>query len=124
MAAGKYNFIIQQGSTFRRLIQYTDSNGSPIDLTDYSARMQIRESVDSNVVLVNLTTNVGSDGSGIVITPASGTLDITLSAVSSSQLSFTGEAVYDLEIYSGSGDSTYVARILEGKVKLSKEVTR
>ena len=124
MAAGKYNFIIQQGSTFKRLIQYTDSNGEPIDLTDYSARMQIRPSVDSETVYVNLTDTIDADGSGILITPKSGTLEITLSAASSSKLSFNGDAVYDLEIYSGSGNSVYVARILEGRVKLSKEVTR
>jgi hypothetical protein len=32
-------------------------------------------------------------------------------------------AIYDLDIISGSGDCPVVNRILEGKVKLSKEVT-
>jgi hypothetical protein len=51
--------------------------------------------------------------------PTSGSVGIFISATSSSALDFT-EAVYDLEITSGS----IVTRILEGKVKLSKEVTR
>jgi hypothetical protein len=124
MAAGRYSFIIEQGSTFTRQIQYLDGTGSPVDLTDYSARMQIRQSHDSSTTIVSLTDTIGSDGSGLVITAASGTIDIKLSAYSSSLLSFGGEAVFDLEIYSGSGVSQYTKRLIEGKVKLSKEVTR
>ena len=33
------------------------------------------------------------------------------------------EALYDLEIYSGSNNSPFTIRLLEGKVKLSKQVT-
>jgi hypothetical protein len=123
--AGKYSFIIEQGSTFNRQIQYTDSNGSPVDLTGYNARMQIRQTYDSNVTIINLSsTSIGADGSGIVIDPSSGSISITISAASSSVLSFNGEAVFDLEIYSGSGASQYVKRLIEGKVKISREVTR
>ena len=41
MAAGKYNFTIEQGATVDFEIAYTDSNGDPIDLTGYDARMQL-----------------------------------------------------------------------------------
>lgn len=123
MAAGRYSFILEQGATFTRQIQYLDGNGLPVDLTNYAARMQIRSTAASTTVLVNLTTTVGVDGSGIIITAPSGTLDITISAASSSMLSFN-EAVFDLEIYSGSGASVYVKRLLEGGVKMSREVTR
>ena len=34
------------------------------------------------------------------------------------------EAYYDLELYDGSGSCAYTIRLLEGKVKLSKQVTR
>lgn len=123
MAAGRYSFVIEQGATFQRRVEYTDSLGVPVDLTSYSARMQIRPSFTSNTVYVNLTSTLGSDGSGISINAASGTLDIVISALSSSYLSFT-EAVYDLEIYSGSGATEYVTRLLEGNVKLKQNVTR
>ena len=123
MAAGRYSFIIEQGATFQRQVRYTNSSGDPVDLSNYSARMQIRPSADSNIVYVRLTGTVGNDGSGLVITAASGTVDITISALSSSMLSFT-EAMYDLEIYSGSGDTEFVTRLLEGNVKLKKNVTR
>jgi hypothetical protein len=44
MAAGKYSFVIEQGSTVDFEIVYKDSNSNPVDLTDYQARMQIRPS--------------------------------------------------------------------------------
>ncbi len=123
MAAGRYSITIEQGSTFELNVTYKDSTGTPINLTNYSARMQIRATHDANVVLASLTTSLDSDGTGITITAASGALYMRLSAASSSNLSFN-QAVYDLEIYSGSGNTEYVTRILEGRVKLSKQVTR
>jgi hypothetical protein len=53
----------------------------------------------------------------------SGSIGIVISAASSSAFSFS-EAYYDLEILSGSAPTTFVNRILEGKIKLSREVTR
>ena len=48
MAAGIYNFTIEQGATFTRIFKYKDSEGNPIQLGEASAlRMQIRESIDS-----------------------------------------------------------------------------
>lgn len=123
MAAGKYSFIIEQGATFERQVIYTDSAGARVNLTGYSARMQIRPTADSNVLYLSISSTVGADGSGLVITPVSGTVDITISALSSSYLTFS-EAVYDLELYSGSGATEYVTRLLEGNVKLKKNVTR
>ena len=48
MAAGKYNFTIEQGTTIRLELQYKDSSGSAIDLTGYSGRMQIRPDYADN----------------------------------------------------------------------------
>ena len=133
MAAGKYSFTVQQGSTLRFRIDYKDSNNNAVDLTGYESRMIIRPDVASSTVICSLssvTTDV--DGSGLNMTPvisgvtypkSSGSIEITISAASSSLFTFN-EAVYDLEIYSGSAPGTYVDRILEGRVKLTKEVTR
>lgn len=125
MAAGKYSFVIEQGATFQRELQYKDANGSPINLTDYSARMQIRPSPGSPTLYLTLSSSISPDGSGINLNgldgsypKTSGSIGITISAYSSSLLTFN-EASYDLELYSGS----FVTRLLEGKVQLSKEVT-
>jgi hypothetical protein len=41
MAAGKYSFVIEQGSTVDFEIQYKDSSNNPVDLTGYSGKMMI-----------------------------------------------------------------------------------
>lgn len=130
MAAGKYSFVIEQGATVDFEIQYKDSNNVPIDLTDYSARMQLRPSVESNTIYLTLSSSLNADGTGLNMSgsngstpPTSGSIGIYIASCTSSALTFS-EAYYDLEIYSGSGVCPYTVRLLEGKVKLSKEVTR
>ena len=130
MSAGKYSFTIEQGATLQFEIQYKDSTNTPIDLSTYNRRMQVRPTVGSSDVYLSLTSDLQSDGTGLNFSgsngttpPQSGSIGIYISAVTSSNLDFS-EAYYDLEIYSGSGVSEYVVRLLEGKVKLSKEVTR
>ena len=122
MAAGKYSFVIEQGATTNFGILYQDSNKEYIDLTQYEARMQLRPSTNSSIVYLQLSSSRNSDGTGITINP-SGSINIYISSCTSSMLTFD-QAVYDLEIYSGSGACPYVIRLLEGNVKLSKEVTR
>lgn len=128
MAAGKYSFAIEQGSTVDFEIAYKDSNGDPIDLTDYQARMQIRPSKGSDTVYLTLSSSFTTDGTGLHMSgsgdlnpPTSGTIGIFIAATTSSLLDFN-EAVYDLEIVTGSLYPT-VTRLLEGSVKLLKEVT-
>jgi hypothetical protein len=119
MAAGRYNFVIEQGTTFTLALQYKDSNNTPIDLTGYSGRMQIRPSIGSPTAYLCLSSSIQADGTGITFpTPASGSINLFISAVSSSQLTFN-QGVYDLEITSGS----VVTRLIQGNVQLSKEVT-
>lgn len=128
MAAGKYSFTIEQGATLDFEIQYIDSAGDPVSLADYSGRMQIRSAYADNspTTYAILSSSLLPDGTGLnfngsngVTSLTSGSIGVYLSAASSSALTFN-EAVYDLELQSGS----YVVRLLEGKVKLSKEVTR
>ena len=130
MSAGKYSFTIEQGATLQFEIQYKDSNNIPVDLTSYNGRLQVRPTVGSSDVYLTLSSTLQSDNTGLNFsgsngsTPlSSGSIGIYVSAVTSSTLDFN-EAYYDLEIYSGSGNSEYVVRLLEGKVNLSKEVTR
>jgi len=127
MPAGRYNFVIEQGATFQLDLQYNDSNNVPIDLTGYSGRLQIRQTIPSTTVLLCLSSSLTPDGTGINFSgsngttpPISGSIGIYISAVSSSQLIFD-QAVYDLEIENSGG---FVTRLIEGSVKLSKEVTR
>ena len=125
MAAGKYNIVIEQGATYQIELQYKDSNNTPINLSGYSGRMQIRPSIGSPTSYLYLSSSLQPDGTGLNFSgsngttpPASGSIGVFISATTSSLLTFTN-GVYDLEIQSGS----IVTRLLQGNVQLSKEVT-
>jgi hypothetical protein len=126
MSAGKYSFVIEQGATFTIQLAYKDNTGTPIDLTGYSGKMQIRPTVTSDTVYLTLSSSLSSDGSGLNFSgsgglnpPVSGTIGVIIAAETSNNLNFD-QAVYDLEIYKQST----VTRLIEGQVKLSKQVTR
>ena len=124
MAAGRYSFTIEQGSTLNLELQYKDSNGNPIDLTNYSGQMQIRPTIASSTVYITLSSSLAADGTGLNFTgAATGSIRIFIAACSSSAFTFS-TARYDLEIYSGSVGCPITTRILEGQVNLSKETTR
>jgi hypothetical protein len=135
MAAGIYNFTIEQGTTFERTFKYKDSSGNPLDLTGHDVRMQIRsDKVD------NTTSFLHEFGSGSEFSTAgSGGLFILSSSIAGSDVSKTDQftlhisasttadmsfesAVYDIEIENTG--SNVVTRLLQGKIKISKEVTR
>ena len=132
MAAGKYSFTIEQGTTVNFEIQYKDSNGNPINLTGYAGKMMIRSNFadDSPTTYITLSSSLNPDGTGLnfsgssgINPPTSGTIGIYIASCTSSNFAFS-TAKYDLEIYSGSGACPFTVRLLEGNVNISKEVTR
>ena len=126
MAAGNYSFTIEQGATTNINVVWKDSNGDYVNLTGYSARMDIRPSVGSSETYLELTSTLDGDGTGLNlngsdgVTPlTSGSIGIYISAAKTATLDFN-EAVYDLELEK-SGE---VTRLIQGRIQLSKEVTR
>ena len=128
MAAGTYNFTIEQGATFRRTFKYKDSTGTPIDLALQDPRMQIRNTINSSDFIVSIeeTGATKTDGSivsnskFVVSTVNTGEFSLVIDADTTASMSFD-TAVYDIEIKDNLNE---VTRLLQGKVKLSKEVTR
>lgn len=118
MPAGLYDIVCEQGATFTRPITWKDATGDPVNLTGFSARMQVRPSTGSATVVLDLTSSNG----GIVFgTPrSSGYFEITVSATNTAALT-PGTYVYDLELVAG---SNIVTRLLEGKFTIKPEVTR
>lgn len=113
------NLEIDQGATFRRSF-IVAAAGSPIDLTGYKARAQIRLLPSSTTVLVDMTTENGV----LSIEPLAGKISIYLPASQTKALTFTETgAFYDLEIYQVSNPEE-VTRVLGGTVILNPEVTR
>ena len=59
MAAGKYTFIIEQGATTDFEVVWKDGAGTPINLSSYQARMQIRSGYGSSATLyANLSSSL------------------------------------------------------------------
>ena len=87
----------------------------PVDITNYSARMQIRERVDSDTVIDTLTTENG----GILIDEELSTITINISPEKTGEYTFR-TAVYSLEL-SRNGE---VYPFLTGTLTLQREVTR
>jgi hypothetical protein len=114
MTPGLVNFVCPQGSTFRRTLTYT-LDESPIDLSGYSANLQVRENYYSPDPLVSL-----SSGSGLFVGGSAGTINIYISDSDTSNLP-AGTHVYDLEITSPSND---IDRLIEGTFIVTPEVTR
>lgn len=112
--ADTYDIQIDAGATYRLQILHADASDVPVNLTGYSARMHVRDAVESTTTVLALTS-----ASGITITPSAGTLDIVIAASVTKNL--VGPYVYDLEIESGSG---VVDRLIQGAITVNPEVTR
>jgi hypothetical protein len=116
MPASIYNLNIEQGATFTRTITWKDSTGAAVNLTGYTARMQIRERVDSATALVSLT-----QASGIALGGSAGTITLTITSALTDALPNMKKGVYDLELVSSGG---IVTRLIQGEVVVSPQVTR
>jgi hypothetical protein len=112
MAAGLYNIIVEQGSTFNKQISVKDPAGVPIDLTGAVIRGMIRGTYNDVSPLATFTINCP--------TPTTGIFYIILSAAVTAAFDFV-KALYDIEIAYPDGT---VVRILQGNVILSREVTK
>lgn len=109
----EYDFTVRQGGTWARQMTLAVDDVN-VDLTTYSARMKIRSSPGSTVLL-SLTSS-----SGIVLDEDnSPNITVTITDEQSAALDFV-YAVYDLEIESAGG---VVYPLLYGRITLQKEIT-
>ena len=115
MTAATVNLAIEQGATFvKSLLWQAGDPLAPLNLTGYTARMQIRPSVGSYEVLLELTSSAG-----IALGGAAGTIVITITAAQTAAMTKLS-GVYDLEMINGA----VVTRLAQGTVTVSPEVTR
>jgi predicted MFS family arabinose efflux permease len=113
--AGSFDFTIEQGATFNLLMTWKIDN-VPVNLTNWTARLQARVDVEDTEVVLNLTTENG----GITLGGALGTITLNQTAIQTAVLQ-TGSFVYDLELISSVSS---VTRLLQGELTISAEVTR
>lgn len=115
MALSTYDILAEQGSNYLTTITYTDDDGDPVNLTGYTARMQVRKFASSPIPFLTLTSS-----SGLSITAGTGVIGMAITAAALSAVP-AGSYKYDLEIVSGAGQ---VTKLLGGDFEIQAEVTR
>ncbi len=85
-----------QYATFIQQIQRNDANGDPINLTNYTARMTVRDAY-GGLVLITLT-----ESAGITLGGGTGLITIRIEAAVTATFA-AGNYVYDLLTISGAG---------------------
>lgn len=118
MSAGLWDFVIEQGATFTRTIQWEDEDG-PVDPTGWTVAMQIRTL--SGTLLVDLS-SVDPPG-GIELDSVAKRAIVTIPATVTALLNFKG-ARHDVLLVHPDGPQVDAIRLLEGEVDVSGAVTR
>jgi hypothetical protein len=108
-----YNITSYQGATYDLNMTYA-IGGTAVNLTGYTAALQVRENSKATATILSLT-----NGSGITLGGTAGTIDITVSANTMGSAT-AGTYVYDLELTSGS----QVTRLIQGSFAIEAEVTK
>lgn len=111
---GTLNLTMWQGASWDYTLTWT-TNGTPVNLTDFTARMDVRVSHASSTTVLELTS-----GSGITLGGTAGTILLEASPAETAGVP-SGQYVYDLELVS-SGSA--VTRLVEGTLICDPEVTR
>lgn len=107
-----YNITAYQGATYKLDMTYKIDD-TPVDLTNYTAAMQVKENPNASAVISI------SNGSGITLGGTAGTIALNVSATTMGSAT-AGFYQYDLELNSA-GE---VTRLLQGKFEIVAEVTR
>ncbi len=109
--AGFAELTLEQGACFTTTVTVNGSDGSPTNLTSYTAAAQLRKSYYSTTAN-NFTVTVSN--------AANGELTMAMTAANTANLT-PGRAVYDLLITSPTNVKT---RVVEGIVTILPSVTR
>lgn len=108
-----YNIKAYQGATYNLNLTWA-IGGTAVNLTNYTAAMQVRENASATATVLNLTNQ-----SGITLGGTAGTIVVNVSADTMGSAT-AGNYVYDLELNSGG----QVTRLIEGAFAISAEVTK
>ena len=108
-----YNITAYQGATFKLNMTYKIDN-TAVNLTGYTAAMQVRETPSAPEAIISITS-----GTGITLGGTAGTVEINIPASTMGSAN-AGNYQYDLELNSG-GE---IVRLLQGKFQIVAEVTR
>lgn len=120
MPASKYDFPIEQGTSFRLSLVYKDQNNNVIDITNWCARLTW--TTNTGIIQTFSTDNIDPSLYSFTIDGANGKITLLLPASVTNDFTFK-TARYDLELqsdddlYVGGGKETI--RILYGTVSIN-----
>lgn len=115
MNPGRFNIRLYQGDTWAIAPKWKIGS-TYVDVTGYSAKMQVRQAVTSSTVITELSTANGR----ITVVPSRGQFAITLPAADTAVLP-AGNYIYDLEATSATGAET---TLLQGGFTVVAQVTQ
>lgn len=125
MAASRYDFAIEQGSTFRLSLVYKDANKDIVNLTGWCARLTWKNNKGNTYQFI--TTNVDYSSYKFTIDGPNGKIDLIIPASTTNQYLFNN-AKYDLELLCPDpisvGTGEYITRILYGDIKIIQRYTQ
>jgi len=125
MAASKYDFAIEQGTSFKISLIYKDAEGNPINLTNWCARLIWK--TNTNITQTFSSENPDYNVYKFEIDPSAGKLTLMIPAATTNSFSFNS-AKYDLELQSPddlySGGGRYTTRLLFGTVTIVKRFSQ
>ena len=125
MAASKYDFSIEQGSSFKLSLVYKDDNGNPIDLTNWCARLTWK--TNTNLTQTFSTENIDYSVYKFSIEPLIGKITLMIPASTTNSFTFNA-AKYDLELQSDDdlyvGGGKYIIRLIYGTINIVKRFSQ
>ena len=125
MAASKYDFAIEQGTSFKISLIYKDATGIPVNLTNWCARLIWKTNTGQTY---SFNTTDPTDGVySFSIDGINGKLTLMFPAIYTNSFNFTS-AKYDLELQSPddlyAGGGKYTTRILFGTISIVKRFSQ
>ena len=125
MAASKYDFAIEQGTSFKISLVYKDSNGNPINLTNWCARLIWK--TNTNASQTFSSQNIDYSLYKFTIDGVNGKLTLMIPASVTNTYTFS-MAKYDLELQSPddlyTSGGKYTIRLLFGTISFVKRFSQ
>lgn len=113
--AGRLDIQMRTNETFRLHLTYKDANNLPIDLTGWTAKMQVRDKPGGAVLILDSA----APNNSVTITGIDGTVDVEF-AMTSMLAVTASRGVYDVALTDPAG---LVDVIVEGTVMFVDGVT-
>ena len=119
--ASEYNFDISKGSSLTKTFEYKNSDNTPINLTNWQARISVQPLDGPNTSVITYISDNQDTIYYLVVQASTGRIVFKLPSSTTSEYTFS-TALYDLdlkapnELYPGAGDQ--IVQLLRGTITI------